>query len=502
MRRIETSPMSEHMHQIIIRQSPELHLKSAQTKRGFRRKLRRNLRAALADVVHRLEVVQGGFVLHTPEPEAACEVLPRVFGIASFSPVEAVTDADIDALCRVARERITDFVRGRSFAVRCKRHGPKVLSTREVERSVGAVLDGPGRVDLSHPEVTVRVDLWGEHASFHVRRIPGAGGLPVGVQGHALALISGGFDSAVAAWYVMRRGATVDYVFCNLGGAAHRHMVTQVARLLAERWAAGTRPRLWVVDFQAVVSDLRATLPGDVWQVVLKRLMYRAADAIARRIGAEALITGEALSQVSSQTLSNLNTIDAATDLPVLRPLIGFDKQEIMERARTIGTYVLSEKVPEFCALTMDHPLVRTRCEQVEAQEALLDARFLEEAVQNAVELNLLALTADDLAEPGILVEEIPDDVEVIDCQPPQRYRHWHVPGAVNRTPDQMARHFQELPRDRRYFLYCLRGTNSAILAERMRNAGFDARAFRGDVGKVRKAWARKMQEGQRAAGG
>ncbi|OOG22702.1 tRNA 4-thiouridine(8) synthase ThiI [Thioalkalivibrio denitrificans] len=494
--------MSERTHQIIIRQSPEVHLKSFQTRRGFRRKLRRNLRAALANVEHRLQVVQGGFMLETPEPETACEILPRVFGIASFSPVEAVTDADIDALCRVAREHITQYVRGRTFAVRCKRHGPRVLSTREVEWRVGAVLDGPGKVDLSHPQVTVRVDLWGDHASFHVRRIPGAGGLPVGVQGRALALISGGFDSAVAAWYTMRRGAMVDYVFCNLGGAAHLHQVTQVARLLAERWASGTRPRLFVVDFQAVVSDLRVTLPSDVWQVVLKRLMYRAADAIARRIDAEALVTGEALSQVSSQTLSNLNTIDAATDLPVLRPLIGFDKQEIMERARDIGTFVLSEKAPEFCALTNDRPLVRTRREQVDAQEALLEAHFLEEAIENTVELDLLALTAEDLAEPGILVEEIPDDVEVIDCQPPQRYRHWHVPGAVNRTPDQLTRQYRELPRDRRYLLYCLRGTHSAILAERMRDAGFDACAFRGDVGKVKKAWLRKLEEARSATAG
>lgn len=486
--------MSEAIHHIIIRQSPEMHLKAPRTRRNFRNALRRNLHVALTGIPHTLRVEQGGLRLSTSEPEAACEVLPYVFGISSFSPVEAETDADIDALCRVAGERFTATVRGRTFAVRCKRHGPRRLSTREVERRVGAVLDGPGRVDLDHPDVVVRIDLHDDRASFHVRRFAGAGGLPVGVQGRALALVSGGFDSAVAAWYTMRRGAVVDYLFCNLGGAAHEHMVVQVTRLLAERWAMGTRPRLVVVDFQAVVADLKAKLPADIWQVVLKRLMYRAANAVALSSGAEALVTGEALSQVSSQTLSNLNTIDAAAELPVLRPLIGFDKQEILQRAREVGTHGLSEKVPEFCALGLSRPAVRSRREQVHAQEAELDARLLEEAVGRARELDVLALSADDLAEPGILVEDFPEGAEIIDCQPPQRFRHWHVPGAVNYPGDELARHFAELPRDRHYLLYCLRGTNSAILAERMQKAGFDAHAFRGDLGKVRKAWSARAR--------
>jgi tRNA uracil 4-sulfurtransferase len=486
--------MTEPSHQIIIRLAPEMHLKSTRTRRGFRRVLMRNLRAALDGIPHTLRVEQGGLLLHTPEPEAACEVLPRVFGIGSFSPVETVVEADIDVLCRAARERFTETVRGRTFAVRCKRHGPRRLSTREVECRVGAVLDGAGRVDLDNPDVVVRIDLQDDRAYVHVRRIPGAGGLPLGIQGRVLALISGGFDSAVAAWYAMRRGVEVDYVFCNLGGAAHEHMVVQVTRLLAERWAAGTRPRLFVVDFQAPVADLRAKLPADIWQVVLKRLMYRAADAIARETGAEALVTGEALSQVSSQTLSNLNTIDAATDLPVLRPLIGFDKAEIIRHARTIGTQGLSEKVPEFCALSMSRPAVRTRREHIAAQEAALDAGMIREAVAQARELEILALTEADLADPGILVEDFPEDAEIIDCQPASLYRHWHVPGAVNHPADELARRFEHLPRDRRYLLYCARGTNAAILAERMQRAGFEAHAFRGDVARVRKAWTARAR--------
>ncbi len=473
---------------IIVRLAPEMQLKSRQTRRAFRDALLRNLRAALGDIPHRIAADEGRLLLRTPRVEAACEVLGRVFGISSFSPVEAVVDGDLDDLCRVAGERFVETVRGRRFAVRCKRLGRRRFSSQEVERRVGAVLDGPGSVDLGHPDVTLRIDVQDGVAHFHHRRLPGPGGLPVGIQGGTLALISGGFDSAVAAWYVMRRGAAVDYVFCNLGGAAYEHMVVQVTRLIAEGWAAGTRPRLFVVDFAAPVADLRAKLPADVWQVALKRLMYRAAGAVARRIGAQALVTGEALGQVSSQTLSNLNTIDVVSDLPVLRPLIGFDKPEIVARARAIGTAALSEVVPEYCALSTRRPAVSTGRGRLEREEAKLDPALLDAAVEDARELDLLALTEADLAAPYIFTDVFPEGAEVIDCQPEGHYRAWHVPGAVNRPAEKLAIHFDRLPKDRTYVLYCAHGTASAMLAEMMQQGGYDAYAFRGDLKRVKQA--------------
>lgn len=477
---------------IILRLAPEMQLKSWQTRRSFRDALLHNMRAALADagVEHQIRVDQGRMLLRTPQVEAASEVLPRIFGISSFSPVEAVVDGDLDELCRVAQEKFTERVRGRRYAVRCKRVGKRRFSSQEVERRIGGALNGPGRVDLTNPEVTVRVDVQDGVSYFHTRRIPGPGGLPIGIQGRALALISGGFDSAVAAWYIMRRGAAVDYVFCNLGGGAYEHMVVQVTRVLARKWAQGTRPRLFVVDVREPVADLRARLPGDLWQVELKRLMYRAAHDIACRIGAEALITGEALGQVSSQTLSNLNTIDAATDLPVLRPLIGFDKPEIMERARAIGTAELSENVPEYCNLSPRRPAVRSGRRRLEAEEAKLDSALLEAAVEQAKELDLLGLSDADMAEPYIFTGTFPADAEIIDCQPESHYRAWHLPGAVNRPADKLAIHFDRLPKDRTYVLYCAHGTASAMLAEMMQQAGYEAYAFRGDLKRVKEAAA------------
>ncbi|MGM0517200.1 MAG: tRNA uracil 4-sulfurtransferase ThiI [Pseudomonadota bacterium] len=477
---------------IIVRPAPEMQLKSAPTRRRFRNTLMGNIRAALGEIPHNLRVDQGRLLLHTVEIEAAGKALARVFGVASFSPVDLVVrDADLRSLQEAARTHFTDVVRGRTYAVRCKRHGGVKLSQREVERQVGAVLNGPGRVNLDAPDVELRIDLTEQGAWLFGRRFAGPGGMPLGVQDRAVNLMSGGFDSAVAAWYTMRRGVGVDHVFCNLGGATHENMVLNVAHRLASDWAHGDRPRLFVVDFLPVVADMRKRLPGEVWQVVLKRLMYRAAEAIARERRAQALVTGEALSQVSSQTLSNLNSIDSASDLPVLRPLIGFDKAEILSVARRIGTYDLCEGVPEFCALSNSKPLVSSRRGRIEAEESKLDAALLEQAVLEAREIDLLDMDRAALAEPGVLVDAIPADAEVIDCQPPRRYRDWHLPGAVNIPPDEFARRFRDFPTDRHYLLYCLRGANAPVLAERMQRAGFHAHALRGGVPRLRRAWER-----------
>jgi len=199
---------------IIVRLAPEIHLKSPSTRRHFTRVLRRNLKRALTGIPHDLRTHQGRLVLYTPKPEAAQSILHKTFGVSTFSPVEVVLkEVSVERLCEVVGAHFTEAVRGRRYAVRCKRHGRKDLSATEVERRVGAVLDGPGRVDLDRPEVVVRIDLDREQAWVYSRREQGGGGLPLGGQGRAMVLISGGFDSAVAAWYIMRRGTAVDFVY-------------------------------------------------------------------------------------------------------------------------------------------------------------------------------------------------------------------------------------------------------------------------------------------------
>ena len=319
-------------------------------------------------------------------------------------------------------------------------------------------------------------------------RQPGAGGLPAGIQGRALALISGGFDSAVAAWRMMRRGAELHYLYCNLGGVAHERMVLQVVKVLHELWGFGLRPRLHVVDFVPLVQELRAKTDRRLWQLVLKVLFYRAAAIVARKERADAVVTGEALGQVSSQTLPNLATLDRFAEMPMLRPLLGQDKNEIMAEARRIGTAPLSERVPEMCGLAADRPAVTSRVGVLAREVEKVPAELLRRLVEERRTIDVAAVRPEDLREPYLFVDAFPEDAVVIDCREPVEYRVWHVPGAVNIPASELLEGFRGLAKDRRYLLYCTFGTQTPLLAERMQQAGYEAYAFRGGLAAVRRA--------------
>lgn len=473
---------------VMLRLSGELSTKSRRTRSRFQKRLVRNLRDALESqgVEARVENAWSRLFVTAPD-SGALEPLNRVFGISSFSTLEAECAAELDEIVDVGRRLFADRVKGRRFAVRARRSGRHGFGSRDVMVRLGAALNPGATVDLDDPEIEVRVEVRDDRAYLFSERRSGAGGLPIGVEGRAVALLSGGFDSAVAAWMALRRGIEVDYVFCNLGGAAYRRMVLEVAKVLADGWSYGSRPRLHVLDFTDVVEAMRRGARPSYLQVVLKRLMYRAACRVAVQTGAEALITGEAVGQVSSQTLSNLRAIDAASSLPVLRPLIGFDKEEIVARARDIGTYELSSRVREYCQVAPARPVTAATPEAAAAQEAHVDAGPLETALAGREAVDLRALEAGDMIGSSVFVSEIAQEAEVVDTRAPAAYRAWHWPDAVRRDFDELSRGFGELAREKTYVLYCNEGVRSAYLAERMQARGFEAYSFRGGMRALRR---------------
>jgi thiamine biosynthesis protein ThiI len=298
--------------------------------------------------------------------------------------------------------------------------------------------------------------------------------------------MSGGFDSPVAAWLVLRRGVSLDYVFCNLAGDAYERMVASITKVLADEHSYGDRPRLHVVEFGAVVDDLRAKVEPRYWQVVLKRQMYRAAEAVATELKAEAIVTGEAIGQVSSQTLGNLRAIDAAATLPVFRPLLGFDKSWIIERAEQIGTAALSARVYEHCAILPEKPVTHTSVERTAAQETDLDMALLAKAVAERRILDLRRLGAAELVEPYLFIDQVPEGAVVFDCRSQHQFRAWHYPGAELAAPHEVAGRMKELSKDRTYVLYCEYGVQTAAVAEVMQRVGYEAYSFRGGASKLR----------------
>ena len=473
---------------VLVRLASEVTLKAPRTRSQFMRRLLGNMHDAFNTHGARAQIKSAwGRVFVSTESEAAIPALSRVFGLSSYSVVDAVIPADFDTILDRGTEIFAELVRGKRFAVRAQRAGQHSFTSKELEAALGSRLIGfSAGVDLTRPEVTANVEVRNETAYLFSTRAPAGGGLPVGVEGKAISLISGGFDSAVSSWLMLKRGIALDYVFCNLGGDAYERAVVQVTKALADDWSYGTQPKLYVVDFDEPLRELRAKTRENYWQLVLKRLMYRAASQIGHAIGAQAIITGEAVGQVSSQTLANLRAIDSAASLPVFRPLLGFDKEEIIERARHIGTAALSEQVKEYCAIAPGHPVTAAREQRVLAEENRMDLAVIDRAVAGAKRLNVRQLSATDLVAPYIFTDELPADAMLIDCRTEQQYDAWHAPGALHREEWELARDFKRLDRDRKYVLYCAHGIQSAHLAEKMQRAGYEAYSFKGGVPALR----------------
>ncbi len=298
--------------------------------------------------------------------------LTRVFGIAYLLPVLEV-EPSLDALAAAAAEAVSGELEPRSFGVQAKRSTKELpFSSMDVQRAVGASVKARTGwpVNLDAPDLAIRVEIVNREAYLGFGRIEGAGGLPTGVAGRVVCLLSGGIDSPVAAYRLMRRGATAVHV--HFHSYPHTGIESQEkARELASRiQPPGTRSRMYRVPFAELQRRIAAECPAPLRVVLYRRYMVRAAEAIARKEGALALVTGESLGQVASQTLENLRTIDAAVTLPILRPLIGMDKIEIVNEAKRIGTFDTSIEPHGDCCSFLMPPGPATRSSPADLERA------------------------------------------------------------------------------------------------------------------------------------
>lgn len=358
----------------------------------FLRRLSRNLVAATAGLdVRGVRRLPGRLVLDLgPDPDlgAVRERIAAVFGIAYFAPAVSLPprwDAVQAAVLRLLEGR--QFESFRITARRTFKVFP--MPSDQVNRELGALVlrHFPTRVNLTQPALTVHVELLPSEAFVYVDREPGPGGLPVGVSGRVVALLSGGIDSPVAAYRLQKRGCEVEFVHFHsapyLADTSQRKARALVERLVRHQFAA----RLWLVPFGELQREVVLAVPASLRVVVYRRLMARIAEAIAHRTGGLALVTGESVGQVASQTLENLARTTEVVRLPVLRPLVGSDKEEIIREARAIGTYEISiEPDQDCCTLFVPrHPETRAAAYAVAAAEARLDVdRLVAAGVEGA----------------------------------------------------------------------------------------------------------------------
>lgn len=378
-----------HYHEIALK---------ARNRPLFINRLVNNLRQATAGLpVRRIRKLTGRVVLELAEEGSAGAIADRVrqvCGVANCA-VAFQLPLTLDALQATTEKAL----RGRSFqtfrvtARRAFKAFP--LTSQQVNEVLGRfVLDRfPAKVDLKNPEITVFIEILPRGAYLYLEKIPGPGGLPVGVAGRVLALISGGIDSPVAAFRMMRRGCLVSFV--HFHGAPFLDRRTQektkeIVKLLTRYQYVS---RLYLIPFGEVQQEVVLNTPAPYRVLLYRRLMARIAEHLAGLEEAGALVTGESLGQVASQTLENLTVIEEAVRLPVLRPLIGMDKEEISEEAKGIGTYEISIQPDQDCCslFVPRHPATRATVEEIGRAELTLDIdRLVKMSVERA-ELEVFA---------------------------------------------------------------------------------------------------------------
>ena len=375
------------MNSIVIHYQ-ELALKG-KNRPWFIGRLVRNLKQALVDLdvvevrtlMGRIEVKLGP----ATSREQAGERIRRTFGIANFSNARR-TPLDLDVMTRSILEDLADRS-CRSFRVSVRRADKRFpMTSPQIEREIGGrIKTARGwTVDLDEGELTVHVELLTNEAFYFFGRERGPGGLPTGTAGRVTCLLSGGIDSPVAAHRMMKRGCAVSFVHFHSYPILSRASIEKARELVRLLTTWQQRSRLYLVAFGDIQQQVVLAVPGPMRVIVYRRLMLRIAEKIAMARGAKALITGDVVGQVASQTLENLQVIGGVATLPLFRPLIGMDKEEIMAEARAIGSYPISIIPDQDCCtlFTPRNPLTRGRLANVEAAERALP---IDELVASAV---------------------------------------------------------------------------------------------------------------------
>ncbi len=353
--------------------------------------LTRSIRASLRGLkVQRVRSLIGRIVITLEDDSEWPEVRDRLAclpGIGNFSLAQHMP-MDLEAVTEAVLKDLPDRPVS-SFRVRARRADKRFpVPTPDIERHIGARVQAARgwKVDLSNPELVIRVEFLTDDAYYFFERVNGTGGLPSGTGGRVMALLSGGIDSPVAAWRLIRRGCRVDFVHFHsypILSATSQEKVREVVRLLTR---SQLRSRLFLVPFGAIQQQIVVSVPPPLRVVIYRRMMLRIAEALAATTGAQALVTGDAVGQVASQTIENLAVVGSVTTLPLLRPLIGMDKEEITVDAQRIGTYGVSIIPDEDCCtlFTPRYPATRASMRDVEAAERELDVAALVAAAVEA----------------------------------------------------------------------------------------------------------------------
>ena len=388
------------MNDIILLKLGEIVLKGLNRK-SFEQKLVSNVRRRLSHIgKFRVYCLQSTVYVEAAEDgadmDAAFEALQKVFGIVKLSRA-AACEKDKDAIVKLAIDYLRDdMLRAKSFKVESKRSDKSFpMTSVELSQYVGGELNEAYpevEVDVHNPELVVNIEVRDLAAYVHAAPVPGAGGMPVGSNGVAVTLLSGGIDSPVSTYMIAKRGVRLiplHFFSFPYTSEQAKEKVIELGNMLTEYCG---RMTLEIAPFTHIQEEIRDKCPEEYFTLIMRRFMMRIAQRVARENGAKAIVTGENLGQVASQTMEAMASTQAVIDLPVLQPLIGMDKEEIVALARKIGTFETSILPYEDCCtvFTPKHPRTRPKLSEVEQAESVLDIEALvDEAIKGLEEVEL-----------------------------------------------------------------------------------------------------------------
>lgn len=462
----------------IIKLFPEIMVKGSSAKREMIGQLYNNLIKLLEEINSEIKVRKFSDKLEVVTP---IEVVDRVRErLLNTSGVEQILEAlqfddieELDSIKRKVCEICADEIAHKTFVVRAKRSGKHIFNSSEIERTVGGYMLANSLakgVDLHTPEITIKIELINEQLNIITQRYKGLGGYPIGTQGDVLSLMSGGFDSTVASYLTMRRGLKTHYIFFNLGGIAHEIGVKQVSFYLWNKFGASHRVKIVSVPFDDVLTEIFRSTPETYMGVTLKRLMIMASEKIADEMGIDALVTGESIAQVSSQTLRNLALIDQVSQKLIIRPLATVDKPEIIKMATKIGTKHFAENMPEYCGVISKNPITHGSFKRMEKEAKRFDYSVLDKAIEDAVTIYVDEVIDDVTTQSPIeVISELKEEYTVIDITPEEQCIET-ICETIKIPFHKLKTEFKKLPKDKEYLLYCEKGVMSQLHAQYLRD--------------------------------
>ena len=472
----------------VVKISSDSFIKSRTVRDWHFKQLRRNVKKILQTIdgrvrvsidSDRLEVLCGDSMA-----EACLQRMGDIAGIHSILTVDTFSlPEESDPFEFIAKKTVcyyADAIEGKSFAVRCRRVGKHDFKSVDVERKVGSFLlanSVNSTVKLKSPDVTVSIEIKHHKVYFVKDRKQGMSGFPVGTQDNVVSLISGGFDSSVASYKMMRKGCRVHYVFFNLGGTAHALGAQQAALFLWQKYGYSHKATFHTITLDTFVTQLMQLPSASLNGVILKRAMIKLAGMVANKLKTNILVTGESLAQVSSQTLANLSVIDRATDHLIVRPLITMDKREIIDTAEEIGSAIFAQNMVEYCGVISKKPSVAAPLNEVlEAEKALGDQWFYD-ALESAESTNVSDIIENLNQQPKVEFIAEPEGYVVIDIRATatpidEADLHIHF--------YKLNQQFASLAQDKAYLLYCDKGVMSQLHAAYLHEQGFkNVKVFR-----------------------